>query len=113
MAATTIKITLSATPEIAAMAKELAKEKNTTVSALFANFIRAVHLANHPVVKPKLHPAVEALTGCIQLPPDFDLKEFMAENLRKDYGITDEELEHLDAQASARNLEKLAQMRAE
>lgn len=95
MAATTIKITLSATPEVASMAKELAKEKNTTVSALFANFIRAVHLANHPVVKPKIAPITESLSGLVKLPENFDYKEFIANNLLQDYGITEEELQQM------------------
>ena len=90
MAATTIKITLSATPEVAAMAKELAKEKNTTVSALFA-----VHLANHPVVKPKIAPITESLSGLVKLPENFDYKEFIANNLLQDYGITEEELQQM------------------
>ena len=92
---TTIKITLSAPPDIVQMAKQIAAERNTSVSALFANYIRAIHQANHPVVKPKLHPAVEALTGIIKLPSDFNLKEFMTENLIKDYGITEDELQQM------------------
>ena len=87
---TTIKITLSAPPDVVQMAKQIAAERNTSVSALFANYIRAVHQANHPVVKPKLHPSVEALSGCAQLPPEYanlSDKELRHQLLCEKYGI--------------------------
>ncbi|MBR4125162.1 MAG: hypothetical protein IKR13_03075 [Victivallales bacterium] len=87
---TTIKITLSAPPDIVQMAKQIATERKTSVSALFANYIRAIHQANHPVVKPKLHPAVEALSGCAQLPPEYanlSDKELRHQLLCEKYGI--------------------------
>ncbi|MBO4618604.1 MAG: hypothetical protein J5654_00695 [Victivallales bacterium] len=87
---TTIKITLSASPDIVQMAKQIAAERNTSVSALFANYIRAVHQANHPVVKPKLHPAVEALSGCIKLPPELEKlgdKELIQKCICEHYGM--------------------------
>jgi hypothetical protein len=59
----TSKITLNALPETIAMAKQLASERKTSVSALFAKFIRDLHQLEHLTASSRFHHAVEDLLG--------------------------------------------------
>ena len=59
----TSKITLNALPETIAMAKQLASEHKTSVSVLFAKFIRDLHQLEHLTVPSHFHYAVKDLLG--------------------------------------------------
>ena len=60
------KLTLSADPEVVVLAKRLAKEQGLSVSALFANIVRAcVAVRAQDSAKPA--PGVSKLRGIIKL----------------------------------------------
>lgn len=82
------KLTLSATPEIIALAEEQAKRENTSISAMFANFIIAkTKLAAPRRASQKVGPLTQALTGIVKLPADFDEKEFMSDVFATKHGL--------------------------
>ena len=76
-------LTLSLDDELASQAQEYARRTGTDLSVLVAELLR-------PVVAPirkrrPLSPEVEALYGCISLPPDFDYKEELGKALTEKY----------------------------
>lgn len=74
-----IKLTLTAPPEVVAMAEEQAKSENTSISAMFANFVLAKsRLKKQPGTRVKIGPLTQSLTGIVKLPDDFDEKEFIS-----------------------------------
>ncbi len=82
------KLTLTATPEIISLAEEQARYEHTSISAMFANFILAkAKLASRRKTGEKIGPLTKSLTGIVQLPPDFDEKEFMGEAFAEKYGL--------------------------
>ena len=78
----TRKLTLTATPEVIALAEAQAKNEGTSISAMFANFVMAKekmskrHTRTHS--KTPIGPLTRALSGIVRLPDDFDEKEFMS-----------------------------------
>ena len=81
------KITLSAPPEVAAMAKEVAAVRHTSVSALFATLIRAMHQASHAAARPALPAPVAKLVGCARdaWPSDWDDAEIIRQAIHEKY----------------------------
>ena len=59
----TSKITINALPETIAMAKQLASEHKTSVSVLFAQFIRDLHHLEHLTTPSCFHQVVKDLLG--------------------------------------------------
>ena len=82
------KITLSVPLEIVAMAKEVASPHGTSVSALFASLVRALHQAIHASARPAFHPAVEAQVGCARSawPDDMPYDEIIRQAIREKHG---------------------------
>ncbi|MBP5232684.1 MAG: hypothetical protein J6333_04700 [Planctomycetes bacterium] len=82
------KLTLTATPEIISLAEEQARYENTSISAMFANFILAkAKLASRRKESERIGPLTKSLTGIVQLPSNFDEKEFMCETFAEKYGL--------------------------
>ena len=82
------KLTLTATPEIISLAEEQARYENTSISAMFANFILAkAKLASRRKTGEKIGPLTKSLTGIVKLPADFDEKEFMSGVFAEKYGL--------------------------
>ncbi len=82
------KLTLTATPEIISLAEEQAKIENTSISAMFANFIMAkAKRSTRRNSSQKIGPLTKSLTGIVKLPDDFDEKDFMSEVFTKKYGL--------------------------
>ena len=76
-------LTLTFDDDLASQAQEYARRTGTDLSVLVAELLR-------PVVAPArkrrpLSPEVEALAGCITLPPDFDYKTALGEALAEKY----------------------------
>ncbi|OGX89661.1 DUF6364 family protein [Hymenobacter coccineus] len=72
-------LTLSLDDDLATQVQEYARRTGTDLSVLVAELLR-------PVVAPArkrrpLSPQVEALSGCISLPPNFDYKTALGEAL--------------------------------
>ena len=84
----TSKLTLTAPPEIITLAEEQAKLENTSISAMFANFIMAKNkLSARHRARRKVGPLTKSLTGVVKLPENFDEKEFMSDVLAEKYGL--------------------------
>ena len=87
----TRKLTLTATPEVIALAEEQAKNEGTSISAMFANFVMAKEKMSkrHTRTRSKstIGPLTRSLTGIVRLPDDFDEKEFMSRVFMEKYGL--------------------------
>jgi len=82
------KLTLTAPPEIISLAEEQAKLENTSISAMFTNFIMAkTRLSSHSRSRQKVGPLTKSLTGVVNLPEGFDEKEFMSDVFTEKYGL--------------------------
>ena len=82
------KLTLTAPAEIISLAEEQAKIENTSISAMFANFIMAkTKLSARRRPRQKVGPLTKSLTGIVKLPEDFDEKEFMSNVFTEKYGL--------------------------
>lgn len=62
-------ITLTAPSDVISFARDIAERGKTTVSALFVDFIRSKALHEDRFA---ISPAVQALSGVVKLPHDFD-----------------------------------------
>lgn len=76
-------LTFTLDDDLASQVHEYARRTGTDLSVLVAELLR-------PVVAPArkrraLSPEVEALAGCISLPPDFDYKTALDDALREKY----------------------------
>lgn len=87
----TRKLTLTATPEVIALAEAQAKNEGTSISAMFANFVMAKEKMSkrHTRTRSKstIGPLTRSLSGIVQLPDDFDEKEFMSRVLMEKHGL--------------------------
>jgi len=82
------KLTLTAPPEIISLAEEQARLENSSISAMFVNFIMAkTRLAARRRSRQAVGPLTQSLTGIVKLPEDFDEKEFMSDVLTEKYGL--------------------------
>ncbi len=80
------KLTLSIEKEIAGQAKKLASEQNTSVSAMFSQWIQAV--ASGSKHKISLGRITRQVSGVIHLPDGKSEKDILAETLEEKYGIS-------------------------
>ena len=78
----TRKLTLTATPEVIALAEAQAKNEGTSISAMFANFVMAKEKMSkrHTRTRSKstIGPLTKSLSGIVRIPDNFDEKEFMS-----------------------------------
>ncbi len=83
-----VKLTLTAPPEVVSMAEEQAKSENTSISAMFVNFVLAkARLKTQRHSRIKIGPLMRSVTGIVKLPDDFDEKEFMGLALEEKFGL--------------------------
>ena len=87
----TRKLTLTATPEVIALAEAQAKNEGTSISAMFANFVMAKEKMSkrHTRTRSKstIGPLTKSLSGIVRLPDNFDEKEFMSQVLMEKHGL--------------------------
>ena len=82
------KLAQTAPPEIIALAEEQAKLENTSISAMFSNFIMAkTRLSARRHSRQKVGPLTKSLTGVVKPPEGFDEKEFMSDVFTEKYGL--------------------------
>ncbi len=82
------KLTLSATPETITMAKQLAAERKTSVSALFARFIRDLHQLDHMLASSHFNHAVEDLLGSADgWSADMSDDDIIRQAIREKHGV--------------------------
>lgn len=79
------KLTLSIPDKEIFLAKEKAKERGTSISAMFAEWVRAENPDKQ--TRKKIGPLTRSISGIIELPENFDEKEMMAEILAEKYGV--------------------------
>ena len=82
------KLTLTAPPEVIELAEEQAKQENTSISAMFVNFVVAKSKNSrrkHSDIK--IGPLTKSLSGIVKLPDDFDEKDFMNQAFSEKYGL--------------------------
>ena len=79
------RLTLSADEEIIAKARRQAKADKTSISTMFANFIKAREAKKSSKSKPELGPLTREATGMLKVPPDFDFREALTDALIEKY----------------------------
>ena len=82
------KLMLIVPTEIVAMAEEQAKRENTSISAMFVNFVKSKNrIATEQNAGREIAPITKSLTGIVKLPEDFDERDFMTEILSEKHGL--------------------------
>ena len=79
------RLTLSADEKIVAMARKQANADGTSISAMFANIVKA--RAAQKKRKRPLSPLAKEASGMLRAPSGFDEKEEIAQSLAKKYGV--------------------------
>lgn len=77
-------LTFTLDDDLVSQAQEYARRTGTDLSVLVAELLRPVVAASARKRRP-LSPQVEALAGCISLPPDFDYKTALGKALAEKY----------------------------
>ena len=77
------KLTLKLDANVIEKAKEYAKAKNTSLSALIENYLQKI--TSEKKGKRKITPLVKSLSGIIDLPADYDHKKDYADYLMRKY----------------------------
>lgn len=80
------KLTLNADPAIINKAKELARQRGTSVSALFSQFIRSTAKPTNPSNPRELGPITQRASGIAKLPDDKSYDQLIDEAVMKRYG---------------------------
>jgi hypothetical protein len=79
------KLTLSIEPSLVEKAKQMAESNNTSVSAMFSQFVESV--AARRGRRPRIGPLTRKLSGLIELPARKGYKELLADALADKYGL--------------------------
>ncbi len=79
------KLTLSIEPSVVEKAKQMAEANNTSVSAMFTQFVESA--SAHRRRRPKIGPLTRKLSGIIELPAGKDYKKLVEEALAHKYKI--------------------------
>ena len=79
-----VKLTLSADMKIVEQAKKIARDKNTSVSSLFSEYIKAV--ADLQEYNKEIGPVTKKALGIVTLPGDKSDKELLEEALWEKHG---------------------------
>ena len=77
------KLTLSLDKNVIEKAKIYAKCNNTSLSKLIESYLDA--MTNQTKIPSEITPLVESLSGLIELPEDFDVKENYTKHLLEKY----------------------------
>lgn len=81
------KLTLSADEEVITLAKRIAAENHTTVSAMFARLVRAMAAGGrNGKGKPVVAPITLQMTGLIKLPKGKTYRQVLEDALCEKYG---------------------------
>jgi hypothetical protein len=80
------KLTLSAESALINVAKKLAAERNTSVSALFSRLVTTMGRTEH-AKPPAMAPLTRKATGLLRLPSGRTSKEILTVALSEKYGL--------------------------
>ena len=82
------KLTLTAPKEIIAMAEEQARRENTSISAMFVNFVKSKNrILSEQRAPREIAPITKSLTAIVKLPENFDERDFMTDILSEKHGL--------------------------
>lgn len=81
------KLTLSVDETVVEVAKRIAEANNTSVSAMFSQFVQS--LAASRARGGKTGPLTRKLSGIMELPPKPDYKELVTDALSDKYGAAE------------------------
>ena len=79
-----VKLTLTAEKEVVQKARQLAARQNTSISALFDRFIRAL---DHPPAEKPLGPVTQQAMGAMPTPKKKIDRQLVEEALEEKYGL--------------------------
>ena len=83
----TAKLTLRPTKEVIELAREMAKEDNTSITQMFSSFILSRSRRKKKRTEIPAGPLTQSLTGLVKVPADWDYKKEMEDILSEKYGL--------------------------
>ena len=83
----TAKLTLRPTKEVIELAREMAKEDNTSITQMFSSFILSRSRQKKKRTEIPAGPLTQSLTGIVKVPADWDYKKEMEDILSEKYGL--------------------------
>ena len=83
----TAKLTLRPTKEVIELAREMAKEDNTSITQMFSSLILSRSKRKKKEADIPAGPLTESLTGIVKLPADWDYKKEMEDIFSEKYGV--------------------------
>ena len=83
----TAKLTLRPTKEVIELAREMAKEDNTSITQMFSSFILSRNKQKNKRNEIPAGPLTESLIGIVKVPADWDYKKEMEDILSEKYGL--------------------------
>ena len=81
------KLTLSIDEAVVEKAKQIAEANNTSVSAMFSQFVQS--MAAGGAGPAKIGPLTRKLSGILKLPSDKDYKDLLTESLTEKHGAAE------------------------
>ncbi|MCX7046380.1 MAG: DUF6364 family protein [Candidatus Sumerlaeota bacterium] len=79
------KLTLSCEPSLVSKAKRLARERRTSVSAMFAQYVKSI--TEHQNWERELTPRTRQALGLVKKAPNKPYRQLMEEALSEKYGM--------------------------
>ena len=83
----TAKLTLRPTKEVIELAREMAKEDNTSITQMFSSFILSRSRRKKKRTEIPAGPLTQSLTGIVKVPADWDYKKEMEDIFSEKYGL--------------------------
>ena len=83
----TVKLTLRPTKEVIDLAREMAKEDNTSITQMFSSFILSRNRQKNKQKEIPAGPLTESLIGIVKVPEDWDYKKEMEDIFSEKYGL--------------------------
>ena len=83
----TAKLTLRPTKEVIDLAREMAKEDNTSITQMFSSFILSRNRQKNKQTEIPAGPLTESLIGIVKVPEDWDYKKEMEDIFSEKYGL--------------------------
>ncbi len=79
------KLTLSMDEAIIERAKQVARDRNTSVSAMLAGLVSGIDALNHPRNPDRIGPITQAATGLVELDPSNSDADLLSDALWERY----------------------------
>ena len=83
----TAKLTLRPTKKVIDLAREMAKEDNTSITQMFSSFILSRSKRKENEAEFPAGPLTQSLIGIVKVPADWDYKKEMEDIFSEKYGV--------------------------